>query len=153
MRRDVQWRDAVKNAEAYKAIGETTVYLERGPLDSYPWELAVRVADGAGWRMDIPVSITFEADHACGLTFLWFWDLELREANGKSGYHIDLPGIVATLARLEGTPAGTAFLLYLQRAADVLEKTAREALEFARGQYGQERLLRVLIVHVPLTPA
>jgi hypothetical protein len=140
---DVKWREAAKKAEAYLAVGQAALYIARD--GEYPWEFVSRISSGASYRNEIPVSVTFEADHPCGLTFKWFWDLETRGANGGAGYIVDVPNVAATLSRLESSPARGAFVDYLRRAADALQKTADQALVFAQAQYGQERTLRVLI--------
>lgn len=147
---DIKWREAVEKAEAYKAVGQTSLYIERG--DDPPWGFVTRVGDGASHRLDIPVSITFEADHPCGLTFKWFWDLETRDANGRGGYQIDAPNVVRTLGRLAESPALDDFVAYLERVANAIQKQGDESLAFAREQYAQERLLRALIATPVVLP-
>jgi hypothetical protein len=143
----VKWREAIEKAEAYKAVGNTELYLNRD--DTPPWEFVTDVRDGSGWRNEIPVGVTFLAEHPSGLTFKWFWDLETPEANGKSGYWIDASRIAQTLELLKDSPALDDFIAYLNRAADAIKKTADQALDFAQKQYGQERLLRRMVEGAP----
>jgi hypothetical protein len=80
-----------------------------------------------------------------GATTSWYWDLEVRDANGKSGYHIDTARVASLVSRLRGTPALGGFLNYLERVANAIQKQADQAITFASGQYAQERLIRALI--------
>jgi hypothetical protein len=130
-------------AQAYKQLGQTELYLDRD--DTPPWAFVTAVREGGGWRNEIPVGVKFVAEHTSGLTFVWFWDLETPDANGKGGYWIDAGRIARTIELLKNSPALDDFITYLHRAADAIEKGADRALFFAQEQYGQGRLVRALV--------
>lgn len=138
------WREMVEKADAYKATGQTEIYLDREDFDALPWELVREAGEGGSYRNDIPVSISFEGVHPSGLTFKWFWNLETYDANGRSGYWLDVPHVLRTLERLPEA-ARPSFLAYLKRVADAIDKQADDALAYVQKQYAQSHLLRRVI--------
>ena len=56
---DESWREIIKKAEAYKAIGQTDIHLFRAP--EYPWGQVTEVKEGSTWRFNQPVSVSFSA--------------------------------------------------------------------------------------------
>lgn len=83
----LDYRDALKKADAYKAIGQTRIYLYDGSV--YPWEHVSKVEPGGSHRLDIATSVRFAAV-IDGLEFNWSWDIEDRSANGKGYYEINV---------------------------------------------------------------
>lgn len=81
------FRDCLKKADAYKAIGQTRIYLYDGSV--FPWEHVTKVEPGGSHRIDISTSVRLTA-HIGGLEFSWSFDIEDRDANGKGHYEINV---------------------------------------------------------------
>src|SRR5688572_15736949 len=96
---NADWRDLIKKADAYKAVGHTTIYLHGECV--YPWELVTKVEPGGGIRMGMSVGVRITAEHAeTGLRFDWSVDIESREANGKGSFEIDTKVCRELMAKL-----------------------------------------------------
>jgi hypothetical protein len=139
---DIKWRDAVKNADAYKKIGETTIYLFRGD-DDLPWEFANHCEPGGTHRMDIATDVRFTADHPCGLTFQWTFDIEGRSADGKSYYQIKIVEIGQLLAMLPQDCAKS-FRDYLKQCSVKVRERGNEYQDIASKQFGEAAVLERL---------
>jgi hypothetical protein len=135
---DKPWKDYVKQAEHYRAIGETKIYL--GGDGEKPWQYAISCEPGGTHRIDIATDVRFTAEHA-GLVFSWSFNIEPHSANGKGGYHIDVEAIQRVLAKLPMDVA-TNFVTYLKSCADAVEKKADEYQAEAQRQYGTAVALR-----------
>jgi hypothetical protein len=90
------YQQDVDLAEHYLAIGHTrisiyTPYESKGEIftEGIPWEYTSHVAEGGTWRNGMPVSVTFEADHPCGLTFSWSAQLEDDRSTGRSDMDLE----------------------------------------------------------------
>lgn len=134
------FREYVKNAGHYLAIGEKEIYLF-GDQEK-PWEIATSCEGGSSHRMDIATSVNFRGPHPCGLTFRWSWDLEPRSANGSGSYQVDTAGIQRVLAKLENYKCRQEFLDYLTDCAVKIEKKADEYQEAAKVQYASAAVIR-----------
>ena len=134
------WRRVVELAPNYLAIGNTDVYLSHSD-DDYPWEWVTSCEPGGSHRLDIATSVTFRAEHPCGLTFRWSFDLEPRSANGSGSYQIDTSGIARVLAKLPAQGAKD-FRAYLLSCVEPVEKRGREYDAAAREQFGMAQQLR-----------
>lgn len=93
----LDYRDALKKADAYKAIGQTCIYLYDGSV--YPWEHVSKVEPGGSRRLDISTSVRFAAV-IDGLEFSWSWDIEDRSANGKGYYEINVGACLEVLSKV-----------------------------------------------------
>lgn len=80
---NLTFEEAVKKADALKAIDQTTIYLRDG---EYPWRFAERVEASGAYRFSGPIGMYVIAE-VDGLTFKWSVDFERREANGH-GYSL-----------------------------------------------------------------
>lgn len=129
----VDWRAACTKADAYKAIGQTDVYLFGDNGDDYPYADVVRCEPGGTHRLDMDTSCMFYANHPCGLSFRWSFDVELRSANGKGHYEIDVAGCQRVLGRLQGK-ARDQFRRYLWTCAEKVSARASEYLDLYNRQ-------------------
>jgi hypothetical protein len=68
---------AIAQAEAFKAIGQTRVYLSEldDSQDNFPWQYVTKVETGSTHSYIGPRAIGFTAEHPCGLEFYWSLDL------------------------------------------------------------------------------
>ena len=93
-------REIIKNAQHYLAVGQTEIYLD-SDQGEYPWEFCTHCKPGGSHRLEIATDVWFYADHPCGLSFLWNFDIEPRSANGKGHYEIDADGCPACECEVE----------------------------------------------------
>lgn len=140
---DPNWRDVVKLAEHYDAIGHTDIFLSDKKSEDYPWEFCTGVEPGSTYRLDCVTSISFRAEHPCGLSFRWYVDLEDRDANGKSHFSIDTARLSRTMTRLP-EKARPSLAKYLLDSADKVEARAKEYQDAAIQQFGGAQVLRNL---------
>ena len=78
------YQEHVELAEAYKALGQTDIWLHRSYgtqsedvwLKDLPWDLVTDVENGGSYRYRQPISYTMTAEHPSGLTFKWFVGIE-----------------------------------------------------------------------------
>lgn len=125
------WKQAVKLAKHYKALGIEEVYLgDKGP---FPWDLVNSVEPGGSHRLDISTDVWFRANHPCGLKFRWTFELETKDANGMGMYMIDSPN-VARVMRLLPAKAKKEFAAYLGDCAERVEAKAKEFQQAADRQ-------------------
>lgn len=137
-----KWREYVKLADHYKAIGQTKIYLMRD--DDHPWEFAIACEPGGTFRLSTPVTISFTANHVTsGLEFHWSLDLEQKDASGSGEFHIDTPHIVKALARLPKIVADQ-FREQLRITAIAVRQQADEWRNAADRQYHIARELEAL---------
>lgn len=76
-------------ADAYKAIGSTSIYLYQEPDDHALYGRVTKVEEGGSWRLGAPSSARVHAEHECGLTFTWSVEFEGRDANGTGASRFD----------------------------------------------------------------
>ncbi len=124
---DVTLDKAIENAEAYKQIGTSSLYL-RGD-DPRPWEYVYAIEQSGTVRKGVLTSVVVKASHPCGLDFMWSVDLGNQEDSRKGRYEeghyeIDTANIVATRLALAGNPVLASYEQYLSDSADVIEKRA-----------------------------
>jgi hypothetical protein len=146
MTNEKNWRDSVRLADHYKAIGDTRLYLMG---DDLPWQHVTSFESGGGHRLGISVSVSFEALMSCGLTFRWSFDLEKRDANGTGSYRIDLPNIQRVLAKMP-PHIGLRFAAHLKDTARAIREKGDEYAQVAATQYGAAAQLESLIVPEPV---
>lgn len=128
-----RWTDYLPLADHYRAIGQTRIALYASECVSFPWEHVTAIANGGTYRNEIPVSVSVEAAHPCGLTFAWFLDLETRDANGTDGYRPNLSLLREVVASI---PVGVrpALVAALDRMVAAMRKRADGAASFAAEQ-------------------
>jgi hypothetical protein len=118
---DADWRDLIKKADAYKAVGQPTIYLHGNCV--FPWELVTEVEPGGGMRMSMHTGVRLTAVHPeTGLQFDWSIDIESREANGKGHYEIDLRACRELMAKLPASPRQQLRAFFAECAGKVQEK-------------------------------
>lgn len=132
--------DAVANAEHYKALGIDEVYLsdDEGP---FPWEFVTSCRPGGSHRLEISTDVWFTAEHPCGMSFRWTFEIEPYSANGSGHYQIDVDKIAAALKRLP-EKAAAEFRVYLAECADAVGKKGDEWQKICDSQRETERRLR-----------
>ena len=86
--REKKFSEIMALKEHYKAIGETSFYLDNDD-PSLPWERAFSIEPGGLWRFNTPVSFRVETCLIDGFTFKWSVDIEPRDANGKGYLDVD----------------------------------------------------------------
>lgn len=137
------WQDRVEKAKHYRATDNTRLFLSDDDLDDRPWEYVTSLKTGGSHRLDLDTSVQFEAIHPSGLTFTWFLDLEVRDANGRSHYIVATDRIAKVLGLLRGVPR-TDFADYLRQCAGKLRENAAKFTEIAAKEYGDASLLETL---------
>jgi hypothetical protein len=120
--RDLTFAVAVREAEALRRLGQTTVYLDSSDPD-LPWTSVTACNPGCTHRNGICVSLTMTAECA-GLTFRWFVDIEPRNADGKPMIDVTFCRRIAAL--LPQKPRGE----FATHLADCSAKCAEFAAEF-----------------------
>jgi hypothetical protein len=134
------YEQAKKNADAYKRIGQTRIYLTRH--EDAPYEKATKVEAGGLHRIDLAVSAVFSFEED-GLKYEWHWDLEKQEANGKGIYQIDCESCRNVMKRLKGD-ARIQFREYLRDCATKVKKKGEEWMTYANQQLTDAAILRDL---------
>jgi hypothetical protein len=138
---DVNWKEIVEKARLYKELGQTDHYIY-GDVDA-PWEFVVSCTPGGSHRLDIATSVSFIAEHPCGLKFRWSFDLEERGANGKSHYEINTEGVIRVLASLPKKAAAN-FRSYLADCAVAVQKSADKYRSVAEAEANSAATLKRL---------
>lgn len=139
---DVSYEQALKNADAYKAIGQTRIHLFDRNVEP-PWHIASKCEPGCSYRLSIATSAQFTGKEA-GLEFTWFFDLEDRESNGTGTTKINMAGVRKVLDRLQGK-ALEQFRAYLSDVAVAVKKQGDEYQAVADKQYRDAAVLRDLV--------
>lgn len=137
---DTTYEQAKRNADAYKRIGQTRIYL--GREDDKPWERATKCEAGGMHRLDLAVSAAFSFEED-GLCYGWHWDLETRGANGKGIYEIDVESCKHVMRRLKGD-ARIQFREYLRDCAAKVKAKGEELLNHTNKQLTDAAILRDL---------
>lgn len=85
------WKKIVEQAEHYKAIGmtEISLYMDKSDPIEPPYSFVTRVEKGGTHRWNVSVSMSFFANHPCGLTFRWFEDIEPKQCYGNLAMDLD----------------------------------------------------------------
>lgn len=115
----IDYREALKKADAYKSIGQTRIYMYDGSV--FPWEHVSEVEPGGSHRLDISTSVRFSA-HIDGLEFSWSWDIESRDANGKGHYEINVGACREVLSKVPATARHKLREYFAECAGKVQEK-------------------------------
>lgn len=139
---DMTYEKAIKNAAAFKAIGQTKIHLFSKD-DEPPWHIASRCEAGSSFRLSISTSAQFHGEQD-GLTFTWFFDLEDRKANGTGTTRIDMPNCRRVLRKLKGD-ALAQFRAYLADVSTAVKKQGDEYQVYADRQYKDAAVLRDLV--------
>lgn len=132
------YSEVMRNAEHYKAIGQTNIFLDRD--SDLPWDAVTSLRAGGSRRLGISTDVDFEAE-VDGLTFRWTIDIEEASANGKSHYQIAVERIGKVMEKLPESVRGQ-FRLYLLDAAHKVEERGDEFQGLAQRQYGDAHVLR-----------
>lgn len=138
------WHQAVQKADSFLAVGQRELMIwhdEVTDLAILPWEYVTKMETGGMHRFDMDTSVTFTAQHPCGLSFTWFFDVEPREATGKPAYYLNLPDIKRVLGFLP-LPIKHQFQDYLAKCADAVHKQAVEWWGYAQKEFQDEETLR-----------
>lgn len=121
---------AVANADALKAIGQTSVYLSDldEPEDGMPWEYVNEVTGGGLHSYIGPRSVAFKAVHPSGIEFRWTLDFSSSHLGStESRPFFEHSRIVAMADRLSPSPRAQ-FAAYLKNEVlPPLEKNVGEA--------------------------
>lgn len=138
------WRDAVKNIEHHKALGNMDLYLDRDD-DDKPWQYVTDCEPAGSHRTEIATSIRFKAVHPCGLTFDWCFDIEPWSANGKGQYEIDTAACRKVKGYLACSPkALKAFTDYLTECAEKVKAKGDEWMTYVGRQFRDAKILKQL---------
>lgn len=101
-----------KNVDQFKLFGINDVYLFHGAGDIAKAE---KCTDGAGWRMSMPVSLSFEY-HIDGIKISWSVDTERKGSNGASSLRFDF-GLLESLEKQATNPSVKSHISdYIKRA-------------------------------------
>lgn len=142
----IDWKEAVKLAEHYKATSNTNLYLDGKGEADLPWEYVTAVTAGGSHRLGISVSSHITASHPCGLEFFWYIEFEKPEANGTGSYHIDVERLDRIMQRLP-FKAKAQFQKQLTETAEAVSKNAAEYEGIASRQRVVATALRSLYTH------
>jgi hypothetical protein len=137
-----KWKEAVKKARHYLAVGQHEIYLSDS--DEKPWALAIRCEPGGTHRLDINTDVWFYAQHSSGLQFRWSFDIEPRSANGTGSYDIDVNAIQNVLYKLP-PKVQLQFKNYLMTCIEAVENKAVEWQAITDKQYATARRLKTAI--------
>lgn len=124
---DLTYKKAVEKAIALKDLGQTKLFLSgRCGGTDYPWHLVTECHAGGTHRLGIPVSVNFCAeDSEVGLTFVWFFDIEKRDANGSGSFDIDTEACRWAMSQLPEA-ARSSFRQFLLATAKAVRERAAE---------------------------
>ena len=139
--RDMNYADAVKNAEHLKAIGQTTVYLYK---PDFPWAKAVDVEEGGSIRLSGPTGFYVLAKEN-GLTFKWPVDFEGRDANGRGVSMFERGRLRETINLLPPAAREKLGVFLAEKVLPALEKRTREIYDALNMQADSEDCVRGLI--------
>lgn len=134
------YREVLKKADAYKAIGQTRVYLGDGC--AFPWDAVKKIEPGCGYRMGMAtgVRLTAEVD---GMQFEWSVDIEGRSANGKGYFEINEDVCRELLNRIPAT-ARQQLRAYFAECAGKVQEKGREWQRIADDQKRAADVLHAL---------
>ena len=149
MNRDINWREAVKIAEHYLAIGQSEVYLGGDNTTDYPWDFCISVEPGGSHRLDIDTSVWFRGSHPSGLEFRWSFHIEPHSANGTGSYQIDTVGCERVIGLLPDRRVRLDFREYLARCAVSVREHAEKQAAYVTRQLGDAAVLERLARHEP----
>lgn len=137
---NTDYRDVLKNIEAYKLIGQTRIDLARGCV--YPWAYVSSVSPGNSYRLGISINVNCMAA-IDGLQFDWSVDIEDTDANGLGHYSIDIAACADLLEKLPPTMCVKLRKHFAECANLVCEKAA-EYRAIADGQQRAADTLHLL---------
>jgi hypothetical protein len=140
----LDYRECLKKADAYKAIGQTRIYLYDGSV--FPWEHVTSVKPGGSHRMDISTSVQMTAQ-VDGLEFCWSWHIEDRSANGKGHYEINVGACREVLSKLPES-ARTEMREYFAECAGKVQEKGQEWQRYADRQKRDADILHALATRV-----
>jgi hypothetical protein len=140
---DLTYTQAVAKAEHLKALGETTVYLDGDAVD-LPWDKAVRVEKGCGYRLNGPTGFYVIAEDS-GLTMRWSVDMEGRDANGASVTIFDRDRLREVAMKLPKHVRRSLAAFLTKHVLPEVEKRTKEWREYLNRQTDSEDCVRGLI--------
>jgi hypothetical protein len=139
---EADYREVLKKADAYKAIGQTRVYLGDGSV--FPWDSVTKVEPGCSIRMEMATGVRLSAEVG-GLQFEWSVDIEKREANGKGYFEIDV-GICREILSKLPTAARQQLRTYFAECAGKVQEKGQEWQQIADRQKRAADLLHSLAI-------
>lgn len=128
------WKDVVKKAKNYKAVGQDRIYLDRQKNLDYPWDFVTKVEPGNLHRYSTHISVSFTAKHKSGLEFQWSVDYEPHSASGTGTFKIDTD-LLKKVGYLVPASKRADFLTVIGESAKAVEKQADEYQNAANGLY------------------
>lgn len=135
------YSQAIKLAEHYIALGQTTVFID---AKSAPWDKATGVEAGSMYRLGTPVGFWITAEEA-GLTLKWSFDLETRDANGRGRHQFAHAQVREIMGRL---PAKAQKAMARVLAKEILPEIAKRTKEYREAlahQQENEDFVRELV--------
>lgn len=139
---DTKYVDAIRTAKQRVEIGSTSVYLSMDRDGPVPLNKVTSVREGGTHRFDIATDIILSWTEE-GLNFTVRFDLETREANGKSQYALVPSRVADVLAQLQSEPASQLKAILVADAAKVRAQ-ADEYFGYAQRLYGDAALFDAL---------
>lgn len=136
------WEESVKLAKHYLAIEQTRIHLYRE--EEYPWLYVTKIESGSLHRFNASVSISFEAEHPCGLTFAWSIDMEDKSSNGTSHFKVDVLNLRKVLTKLPKTQRAR-FAGVVSAAADHVDAQSVECETMRDKLANMARQMRSLV--------
>jgi hypothetical protein len=123
-RDNIDYRDVLAKADAYKTTGETRIHLFNAEV--YPWHLVTKVDPGGSHRLDIATSVRITAvDPATQIEFSWSFDIEDQSANGKGSYQINIGACREVMGKVPAA-ARQALREYFATCAGKVQEKAQE---------------------------
>jgi hypothetical protein len=137
----LSFEKALAGVPALLSLGHTGAYIESTATD-IPWALATSYKAGGLHRMDCCVSGWFHYQKD-GIDFQWTFDLEERNANGKSEYRFDLNAIRAVAQWTQGE-ARKQFIAHVKECAAKVRAKGDEWQQIVLRQYRDAASLEAL---------
>lgn len=146
------YQKAVENADALKAIGQTTIYLSKydgNDDDSMPWDLVDEVTEGNTLSYIGPRAVNFNATHQSGLQFHWSIDLGVEGSNVERRPFFDHSRIVAMAARLSPENRAALAAYFEGSVLPPLRKQIAEARQHLNALLEGETTLLGIVASIP----
>lgn len=138
-----KYADVIAKAEHYKALGQTTIYLDGDSAD-LPWDAVDSVEECSLHRLNGPAACYMQV-HQDGLVLRWSVEFEGRDANGRGISLFDRERL-RTVATALSARARTAFAYFLaDKVLPGLEKSTAEIRDALGKQIDSEDCVRGLI--------
>ena len=136
------YSEAVKKADAFKALNNTTVYL-RDDTD-FPWKLVTDVEAGGTYRFSGPVNFNLIVYDA-GLTLKLSVDFETKNASGIDASCFDSNKLQTIALRLSPYMRQKLADFFRDKVLPDVAKRTREIQELLNKQWDSESCVRGII--------